>query len=440
MEPLGQLHELLRIPSVAGDDLALARAVRWVCSVIKDAGGTVECERWSGVPLGVGTIPASDGRADAPTVLLYGHVDVQPVAHPGQWASDPFEPTIRDGWLYARGAADDKGPFFALLRAASELAGEQRLPVNVRVLCDTEEESGGSTAVRFLAADTARMHACVIFDTALHAARQPVLVLATRGIASMRVHVRTAADDVHSGVFGGIAGNAAHVLLASIDALTEHDSRPVPALWAGVSEPAPSELESWERIDVSAMLTAAGLSGDVDAIGALRRMWAEPAVDVHGFSAGLTSRELNIVPAAAETILSIRVAPGQDVMRIGASVQALLQDAAPEWADMIVTPGSRTPAAGPFDPDEPVIAAARGALEAGFGVAPVLARSGGSLPILAALGERGIATAVSGLALPDSHIHGTDERLRIDHLELGVRAARELLLAWDESVLLAATR
>jgi acetylornithine deacetylase/succinyl-diaminopimelate desuccinylase-like protein len=441
VEPIAELSELLRIRSVAGDRASLERAVAWVCSLVVRSGGTVERESWSGVPLGVGVIPASASPATAPTVLIYGHVDVQPIGRPEDWSSDPFDPEVRDGWLYARGVADDKGPFYALLRAAAELADERRLPANVRVLCDTEEETGGDTAVRFLTADTMPLDACVIFDVGLHVPGEPVLVLATRGIASMRVHIQVAENDVHSGLFGGVAPNAAHLLMDALAAVIGRDGELSPALGAGIAEPAREELRSWEKIDVARVFASAGVPFSSDRTVALHRLWAAPAVDVHGLNAGITERELNIVPAAAEAILSVRVAPGQDVIALGAAMEGLLRAAVPAGVKLSVTAGSRTPAAGPFDPSGPAIAAAREALGHAFGTPTVLARSGGSLPILAALSARDVPTALSGLALPDSHIHGTDERLRVDHLELGIRAARELLLAWDASVLSeAATR
>jgi acetylornithine deacetylase/succinyl-diaminopimelate desuccinylase-like protein len=435
MEALAELSELLRIRSVAGDGPEMRRAVAWVCALITRAGGAIERQSWSGVPLGVGTIPASVDPESAPTILLYGHVDVQPTGAPEAWSSDPFTPAVRDGWLYARGAADDKGPFYALLRAAAELAGEGRLPTNVRVLCDTEEETGGDAAVRFLAADTVPLRACVIFDVGLHVPREPVLVLATRGIASMRVRIRTAEHDMHSGLFGGVAANAAHVLLDALAAvLGPGDELPAP-LREGVIDPSAEELRSWEGIEVARVLASAGVAHAGDGQAALRRLWAQPAVDVHGLRAGITERELNIVPAAAEAILSIRVAPGQDVLAVGEAAVALLRGAVPPSAEIEITPGSRTSAGGPFDAAEPVIAGAREALSRAFGSPAVLARSGGSLPILAVLSARGVPTALSGLALPDSRIHGPDERLRVDHLELGVRAARELLLGWDAAAL-----
>jgi acetylornithine deacetylase/succinyl-diaminopimelate desuccinylase-like protein len=432
---VSELSELLRIRSVGTDPAAIAEAVEWVGSLIESCGGTVERETWSGVPLGVAAIPASAGAADAPTVLLYGHVDVQPVGRGREWTGDPFAPEVRDGWLYARGVADDKGPFYALLRAACDLAVEGRLPANVRVLCDTEEETGGKTALRFLASDPLPLDACAIFDVGLHMAFEPVLVLATRGIASMRIRVEVADDDVHSGLYGGVALNAAHVLMDALSTVFGQDGDLNPALWEGVAEPSPEELASWEAIDVAQMLSSAGVAFDGDAPGTLSRMWAEPAADVHGFHAGITDRELNVVPAAAEAVVSVRAAPGQDVIALGELAESLLRGGVPDGVRLFVVPGSRTAPAGPFDPSGSVIGAARVALGRAFGTPAVLARSGGSLPILAALSARGVPTALSGLALPDSHIHGTDERLRVDHLEAGVRAGRELLLAWDEPVL-----
>jgi acetylornithine deacetylase/succinyl-diaminopimelate desuccinylase-like protein len=431
-DELAQLCELLRIASVAGDEPEIARAVDWVCDLIAAApGATIERRRFDGVALGVGTIAASRAPATAPTVLLYGHVDVQPPGRLADWSADPFDPQIRDGWLYARGAADDKGPFYALLRAATGLAAEAALPVNVRILCDTEEEVGGRTAVRYLQGDRSPLDACVILDTVLHAPGEPVIVTGTRGIASLKLVVRVRDHDLHSGTFGGVAINAASTLVSVLDALTG-GGRGLPAvLRQGVLEPTAAELESWAEIDAIELLGPVGAVGAVGVepgVELLRRLWAEPAVDIHGLSAGITTRELNIVPGVAEAIVSVRVAPGQDADAVGEAAAELLRVAVPASAELELEVGSRTPPSGPFDPDSPPLRAARVALERGFGRPAVLARSGGSLPILAALSKRGVPAILSGLALPDSRVHGVDERLRLDHLTLGLRAARELLV------------
>jgi acetylornithine deacetylase/succinyl-diaminopimelate desuccinylase-like protein len=421
-----ELVELLRIKSLTGNRDEISRAVDWVCALLVSAGGSVERHEYEGVPLGVGTIPASVDPGSAPTILVYGHVDVQPPGRLEAWSHDPFDPEIRDGCLYARGAADDKGPFYALLSAGVALAEEQSLPVNLRVLCDTEEESGGRTAVSYIRDDPTEHDACLIFDTGMHAPGEPVIVTATRGIASMHVRTRVRESDVHSGTYGGVAVNAATALVTGLHAL---GGRGLPAaLHSGVRPPSAEELSSWSLIDARSFLATAGVAFDGDDLSALRRLWAEPAVDIHGLSAGITESELNIVPATAEAVLSVRVAPGQDVDAIGESAEALLRAAIPPRVDVEITHGSRTPSAGPFDSSSLPLVLARKALTRAFGTPPVLVRTGGSLPILAALSQRGVPTILSGLSLPDSHIHGPDERLQLEQLRLGMHAARELFI------------
>src|SRR5262245_55772995 len=185
-------------------------------------------------PLVIGEFLASEGAEDAPTVIAYGHFDVQPEAPLELWESPPFEPTVRDGWLYARGVADDKGQLYLLLRAASELAAEGRLPVNVRVACDGEEEIGGHSIVDFLAEDERGADACVVFDSSMLARGVPVFNVATRGIVYFHVQVRTGTKDLHSGSYGGAALNAIHALVRTLSAVVAGpDGRLPEALRAG---------------------------------------------------------------------------------------------------------------------------------------------------------------------------------------------------------------
>jgi acetylornithine deacetylase/succinyl-diaminopimelate desuccinylase-like protein len=391
-----ELLELLRIRSVAGEPSELRRAVDWVCDYVERHGGVTERRAVGEVPLGVTTLRATSGAAKPPTVLCYGHVDVQPAGPLDAWESDPFEPVVRDGWLIARGAADDKGPFFVLVRAAAELAAAGRLPVDVRIVCDTEEETGGRTAVELLRADPTPIDACVIFDVAMLGPGRPVAVLATRGIASLHVTVQTAASDRHSGTHGGLVANAANTLVRMLAAVLPGAQGLPAALRAGTPEGS-----RWQ-----------------------------PAVDVHGLRAGVTAEERNVVLAKAEAVLSVRVVPGQDVDEAGDALERLMLEAAPNEAEVTFRTGSRTPPGGPIDPTGDALALGLGALERGFGARPALVHSGGSLPILAALGERSIPTLLSGIGLPDSNIHGPGERLRVADLDLGAAAAEALFTAW----------
>ena len=214
-----ELAEFLRIPSVSADPAHsedVVRAGEWVCDFVRGAGGEAELVETSTFPLAVGEIPASNGHRDAPTVLVYGHFDVQPPAPLDLWESDPFEPEIRDGYLYARGSIDDKGNSYLVLKAAELLARAGELPVNIRIAFDGEEETGGHSIVDFLEADERGADACIIFDSGMPREDMPSFDLGTRGLIYFHVRLRTGERDLHSGIFGGAALNAVHALMQTL--------------------------------------------------------------------------------------------------------------------------------------------------------------------------------------------------------------------------------
>ena len=235
-----ELAELIRIPSISADSAHkddVVRAGEWVCSFIRDAGGECELVDWHGQPLAIGEIRASNGADQAPTVLCYGHFDVQPPDPLELWESDPFEPEIRGDYLYGRGTVDDKGQLYMLLAAARELARAGELPVNVRFCCDGEEETGGHSIVEFLEADERGADAAIIFDSGMIRRDVPAFNLATRGMAYFHVTLRTGERDLHSGMYGGAALNAAHALIKTLDALIAHDGTLVEPLRKGIAAP-----------------------------------------------------------------------------------------------------------------------------------------------------------------------------------------------------------
>ncbi len=241
---LDELSEWLRIPSVSADAAHaddVRRAGEWVCEFVRAAGGEAELVDTDGHPLAVGEIRASSGADEAPTVLLYGHFDVQPPAPLDLWESDPFEPEIRDGYLYARGAVDDKGNSYLVLKAARLLAEEGALPVNVRVAFDGEEEIGGHSIVDFLVADERGADACIIFDSGMPREDTPAFDLGVRGLVYFHVSLRAGERDLHSGVFGGAAMNAVHALMQSLEAVVAVPDE----LRAGVIPPTQEEIDSW---------------------------------------------------------------------------------------------------------------------------------------------------------------------------------------------------
>src|ERR1700730_16370921 len=252
MEPrlLDELIDWLRIPSVStggGEPAAIERAASWVADRVRAAGGGCELVRiGDGNPLAVGELRAADG--DAPTVLIYGHYDVQGPGPAELWTSPPFEPEIRDGRLYARGAADDKGNFLPLLHVACAMARADALPVHVRVLVEGEEERAGDAVTAWVREDARRADAAIVFDSGMPDAATPAITIGLRGIVMMHLDVQTAERNLHSGMYGGSVLNALHVLhglLAQV--LPGPDGRVREELRAGIRPPARAELESWKR-------------------------------------------------------------------------------------------------------------------------------------------------------------------------------------------------
>jgi acetylornithine deacetylase/succinyl-diaminopimelate desuccinylase-like protein len=428
---LDELAEFIRIPSVSADlerEGDVRRAGQWVCDFVRASGGDAELRDWDGHPLALGEIPASAGGADAPTVICYGHFDVQPPAPLELWESDPYEPTIRGERLYGRGVADDKGQLYMLLKAAERLASENALPVNLRFCCDGEEETGGHSIVDFLAADERGGDACVIYDSAMLRPGVPLFNLSVRGLVYLHVRVRTGDRDLHSGVYGGAALNALHALTQTLQGVLARNGRLPDPLRAGIAEPTEEELDGWAELTPGADELAGQGGRQMDEKAAEEfylRTFAEPALDVNGIEGGSPHLQKTVLPVEAHANLSIRLAPGQDPDRIRPEVERLLREAAPEGADVEITKLSSAPP-GLVDPESPAVQLGLEAFERALGVRPLLVRSGGTLPIVPALAEKGIPTILTGFALPDSNIHSPNENILADYLPLGVEAAEEL--------------
>jgi acetylornithine deacetylase/succinyl-diaminopimelate desuccinylase-like protein len=434
---LEELSDFLRIPSISADSERkddVRRAADWVRDFVRTAGGEAELVETETFPLVVGEIQASGG-GDAPTVLVYGHFDVQPPGPAEEWDSPPFEPVVRDGWLYGRGTADDKGQLYALLKAAQLLAGAGELPVNVRVVCDGEEETGGLEVVDFIERDERGADAAVIFDSAMLRPGAPVFHTATRGMVYFHVRVRTGERDLHSGVFGGAALDALEALMRVLEAvLPGGDGLPPEALHAGTVPPSDEELKAWKELDPGAKVLAEGGARPADPRAAedfYLRTWAQPAVTVHGIAGGEPQLQKTVLPVAAVANVSIRLAPGQDPGEIEPVFRRLLDGAAPEGADVDIERWGYSPA-GLVPPDAPAIRLAQDAFEQVVGARPLLIRVGGTLPIVPPLAERGIPTVLTGFDLPEGNIHSPNERLRAEHIPLAVEAATRLYKAFGD--------
>ncbi|MCW3065393.1 MAG: family dipeptidase [Solirubrobacterales bacterium] len=428
------LYEFLRIPSVSsgeGNPEGLQAAAEWLCARIDAAGGTVALEQVGRSPLVVGELRASADPAAKPTVMIYGHYDVQGPGPRELWDSEPFEPTVRDGRLYARGASDDKGNFLPLLHVATRLARAGELPVNVRVVVEGEEEIGSTSVARWVLGDERGADCAIVFDSGMLDERTPALTLGTRGIVQGSVTVTVGERDLHSGVYGGAVLNAIHVLHGILAAVVPDAAGRVPEpLRAGIAPAAPEEVQTWAQLPGGAgAITEVGgraVSPEVvEGTEFYRRTGADTSVDVNGIAGGDAENLRTIVPVRAVAQLSARVAPGQSGVKIQATIERLLRAAVPAGADVELDFTASEPAL--FDAREPAIRLARAALERACGAAPALVRTGGSLPILAALSERGIPTIVTGFALAADRIHAPNESFRLESLELGLRAGEELL-------------
>ena len=430
---LEELFQWLRIPSVSADpehEGDVRAAAEWLCGFVRAAGGSCELVETGGHPLAVGDFEASFDPGSAPTVLIYGHFDVQPAGDLALWESPPFEPEPRDGWIYGRGTADDKGQLYLLLKGAASLASEQALPVNVRVACDGEEETGGQSIVDFLAADRRGADACVIFDAHMPALDVPAFYVGTRGLVYFHLTVRTGAKDLHSGVFGGAAMNAVHILVALLSTLV---GTPRP-LRAGTITPSEAELATWRELEPGpAVLALEGARPADAAAGAefYSRTLASAALDVNGIRGGEPELQKTVLPAEAHANVSIRLAPGQDVEAIAGEFEGMLEAALPAGAELTVERWSSSPP-GLVPAGARALELAAGAFERTVGRRPLFLRSGGTIPIVPALASRGIPTILTGFDVPGGNIHSPNERLLARYVALGVAAAREALVALRE--------
>jgi acetylornithine deacetylase/succinyl-diaminopimelate desuccinylase-like protein len=426
---LDDLLDWLRIPSIStggGDPADLERAAAFVVERVKAAGGDADVVATAGNPLAVGELRAA--APDAPTVLIYGHYDVQAVGDVAAWTTPPFEPDIRDGRIYARGASDDKGNFLPLLHAACALAADGGLPVNVRVLVEGEEEAGGEAVAEWVRADERGADCAIVFDSGMADERTPAITIGLRGMVQLGLTVRTAARDLHSGLYGGSALNAVHALHAMLGAIVPGpDGRPREELRAGIIPPTEAELASWSTLPPGdEVLAQAGARPMYPGAGAeyYLRNGADTSIDINAIHAG---EPRTVIPAVALATVSQRLAPGQHPPDALAVLERLLREAAPQGAELELSAHLAPPSL--FAPDTPAIALAAQALERACGVPTVLMRSGGSIPVVAELAARGMPVVVSGFTLDDDAFHAPNESFRLVALEQGEAAAHELYRA-----------
>jgi acetylornithine deacetylase/succinyl-diaminopimelate desuccinylase-like protein len=425
---IAELAELIAIPSVSADPVHqddVAAAASWVAGRVRAAGGEADVIPWGERPLVIGEVAASSHPDRAPTILCYGHFDVQPPDPIDLWESPPFELVERDGWLYARGVADDKGQLYMLLKAAEQLSEAGELPVNLRFVCDGEEEIGGHSVVDWIAQDDGRADAAVVFDSGMVKPGMPAFNIAVRGLCCFHVKVRTGERDLHSGMYGGASLNAMHALMQTLSGVLPRAGRVPAPLRVGVVAPSVEESAGWEALPAGFdELLAAGSRPADDRAGEefYLRTWAEPSVDVHGIAGGSPVLVKTVIPVEAEANLSVRLVGAQDPAVIRETVERLLREAAPEGAEVEITVQSSSPP-GLVLADAPAVRLGLDAFEEALGVRPILVRSGGAIPLVSELASRGIATVLTGFALNESNIHSPNERIPSEYLPLGVAAA-----------------
>lgn len=433
------LKEFLRIPSVSalsehrGD---VAAAAEWLAAYLTSIGfDEVRLLETGGHPILYAEWLKAPG---APTALIYGHYDVQPVDPLPLWTSPPFEPEVREGRLYARGASDDKGQLLMHLQALEALfQTEGRLPVNVKLLIEGEEEIGSPSLDPFVRANR-EMLACdvvVISDTSMFAEGMPTICTGLRGIAGLEVHVKGSRSDLHSGLYGGAAPNAAHLLVELLASLREGQGKIlVPGFYDGVEELDPEEREAMEALPFDEAAFAADL-GAKELVGeaeysALERIAARPTLEINGIWGGFQGEGTKtVIPAEAHAKITCRLVPNQDPKAIQQRIADHLREKAPAAAQVEVEFGH---VARPWrcSPKHPAIQAGVRALEESFGRPVALVRMGGSIPVVEAFDSSlGAPCVLMGFASPYSNAHAPNEFFPLETFSVGRRA---LAAYWHE--------
>jgi acetylornithine deacetylase/succinyl-diaminopimelate desuccinylase-like protein len=428
---LEELFELLRIPSVSSlpehaEDCR--RAAEWLRDELTRLGcPVVTLVEGDGHPVVWAESPHVPGR---PTLLLYGHYDVQPPDPLEEWDSPPFEPAVRDGRIYARGADDSKGQTFCLIKAyEAVLDADRRPPLNVRFLFEGEEESGGRVIYDLLRSEPerTRVDAVLVSDSSFYDPGVPAVYTALRGICYAEISVRTLQRDLHSGTYGGVAPNAIETLVRILAGLKDEDGEiRIPKLYKAVEPPTKAELKAWRKLpfDEEAYLrdevTAKALTGLED-YSIFERTWALPTFEIHGIRGGFIGEGAKtVIPAQATAKVSIRLVPGQRYEKVGRQLERAVAKLAPEWADVKVTllhGGDPVQ----VDVSAPVFEILNEAFESVVGRGAVTIRSGGSIPIVPELGLAGAPVVVTGIGLPDDGLHSPNEKLDLAQLWNGIQ-------------------
>ncbi len=436
---LEELRHFLEIPSISAlpdhrEDIW--RAARWLAEEMQRIGlQEVQVLPTGGNPVVYGQWLGAPGK---PTALVYGHYDVQPVDPLDEWETPPFEPAVRDGDVFARGAADDKGQVFVHLKAAEALLRESgRLPVNLKFLIEGEEEVGSEHLDAFIAErqELLRADLAVVSDTSMFQRGMPSICYGLRGIAYWQVDVVGPRSDLHSGTYGGAVHNPIQVLVEMLASLKDPEQRiTIPGFYDRVRPLSPEEREQFARLpfDEEAYKAELGVRTLVGEAGytVLERLWARPTLEINGIWGGFTGEgPKTVIPARAHAKVSCRLVPDQDPYEVDRLFQDHIRRIAPPSVDVQVRLLSTgKPSLTPLD--HPAVQAAARALERGFGKQPVFIRGGGSIPVVATLQEvLKVPTVLVGLGTPDEHAHAPNERFPLENFYGGILSIAAL---WEE--------
>lgn len=428
---LEELKDFLRIPSISTlpehkEDIK--RAAQYVADRLKQAGiENVEIIPTAGNPLVYGDWLHAPGK---PTVLCYGHYDVQPPDPLDLWQTPPFEPSIRDGNIYARGSADDKGQMYMHIKAVEALnAVNGTLPVNLRFLIEGEEEVGGVSITKYVAENPAKLKSDValVSDTALYAEGLPTLCIGLRGLVYMEIEATGPARDLHSGLYGGAAPNPIFGLIELLSKCKDANGViQIPGMYDDVAPPAPAEKESWQRLPFNEVeflkkeVGSASLTGE-RSYSVLERVWARPTLEVHGIAGGFTGAgSKTVIPSKATAKLSFRLVPYQDPGKILNAFRAFIEKHTPAGIRIDLGVLSAGPAI-MVDPQHPAIQTAARAFADMLGKPTVFTRSGGSIPVVGDFANHlHIPTVLMGFGLPDDGLHSPNEKYRLENYYQGI--------------------
>ena len=430
---LRELADFLAIPSISSSPShagEVRRCAEWTASEMRRIGlENVELIETGGHPAIYGDWLHAEG---APTILFYGHYDVQPVDPVELWDSPPFEATVRDGAIYARGAADDKGQVFMHLKAIeAHLSNGGRLPVNMKLLIEGEEEVGSANLDQVIRDHKERLKAdvVVISDSAMFDHGVPSICYSLRGLVYFQIDLRGTSSDLHSGVFGGAVANPAMVLAQVLAQMKDKGGRvKIPGFYDDVRPLSEEERAAWRQLPFNEKkyrkdLGAPKLFGE-SGYSVLERVWARPTFEVNGILSGFTGEgSKTVIPAVAMAKVSMRLVPDQDPDRIADLFEAYVKKVTPKTVEVKVT---RMHGGKPWITgyDSAFVRAAGRAIEQGFGKAPVFCREGGSIPVVSTFKEElGLPAVLFGVGLPDENAHAPNERLDLDNFHNGVLAS-----------------